>query len=353
MITNFKIFEDVADKYAEDRFGFKDNDSKDFEFKYQNYISNIEPVAYVNDKKIKNKRIAIFKNPKTLNMADAEVRAIGTASGDLYVAQQDYDFCHDDMGKALGFPKKLYGLNRQFVFLYRYKNTKSFLLGESTSETFNDLSDRNTKITENILKNIKRKNPQFNFYNIALLKDYKPRDISKFEPVPLCKDETIIEEPKQSFISTFKKFFRNESFNESPDTEELRVKFQDELSKHLKKVLISSDDFRAAFPIVWHQYFETPDTIFLLTDNYGARIENIIDLHQLKVHIVKICSIKFNSKINKFIDGDLIDNYESDKNISIEDFVKNFVDKLKKSNEKRLKNIETVKLKNGVKKYNL
>lgn len=348
-----KKYEGVADKYAEDIFGFKDNDAKDFEFKYQNYISNIEPVAYVNDKKIKNKRIAIFKNPKTLNMADAEIRAIGTASGDLYIAQQDYDFCHDDMGKVLGFPKKIYSLNKQFVFLYRYKNTNSFLLGESTSEIFNDLSDRNTKITENILKNIKRKNPQFNFYNIALLKDYKPRDISKFDPVPLSKDETLIEEPSQSFISRFKKFFRNESFNESPEIEELRIKFQDELSKHLNKTLISSDDFKEDLPIVWRQYFEAPDTIFLLTDNYGARILSIIDLYQLRVHIVKICSVKFNSKTNKFIDGNLIDNYESDKNISIEDFVKNFVDKLKKSNEIRLKTIETLKLKNSAKKYNL
>ena len=173
-------FEGVGDKYAEKRFFIKDP-GKEFDFDYEMYLQKMKPVAYVKSRGKVEKQVAIFKNPKSLNMFEANVRAIGTIEGDLFVAQGDYYFYHQNMGSILGFGRAshIYKMQNELVFLYRDEASNSFHIGEVTS-LFNK-NKKDKKITETILRNIKRKNPRYNFYNsYGVFSDSKP--ISLIEP---------------------------------------------------------------------------------------------------------------------------------------------------------------------------
>ena len=360
-----KFNEGVADEYAEKRFYFE-NPNKDFEYKYQNYISKIPPVAYVKDPY--DKKIALFKNPKTLKNFEDNVRAIGTSDGDLYVAQRNMSFYHSTMGEALELVEKgsrIYDLNTKFVFFYRLRNENAFAIGIST-ETYNDLSKKNEKITEDLLKKIKRKNPQFDFYNYSksqLYSNKKPPVILDITEPYKSEQKTQFsfgtDSQKQGIFTKFKKFIKNESMQyprkdssnpierekylEQEEKDKLKEKIQEEFSKHLKETSSS---------------LCVEETIFLLDDDYGCKIFSIETINRgiyryNTKFIVQVCSIKNNPRTNEFRNGNLVDRYDSGENISVEDFVKKFVDKLKRTNEQRLKNRETVKLKQISNKFNL
>ncbi len=210
--------EGVADEYAKKRFNIE-NPDEDFEYNYQNYIAKIPPVEYVADDYNKEKLTAIYKNPKNLRNFEPNVRAIGTLGGDLYVAQRDSSFYHRSMGEQLKLVEdgeKIYDLNDKFVFCYRLRNKPAFAIGIST-EYFNDDSEENVKITENILKNIKRKNPQFNFYNFTKSQIYElgnkalpvTLDITKYEPEqPKTPFSFGTYSQKQGMFTKFKNFIK-------------------------------------------------------------------------------------------------------------------------------------------------
>ena len=175
-------FEGVGDKYAEKKFFIKDP-GKQFDFDYEMYIKNMKPVAYVKSRGIVIKDVAIFKNPKSLNMFESGVRAIGTSDGDLFVAQGDYHFYHQNMGAALKFGRvsQIYKMQDKLVFLYRDEISNSFHIGEVTSQFNKNKKDR--EITESILRAVKRKNPKYDFYNsYGIFSGSKP--ISLVEPKP-------------------------------------------------------------------------------------------------------------------------------------------------------------------------
>jgi len=334
-----KKFEGVADKYAAKKWFFEDPD-KDFEFKYQNQSNVEEPIAYVKDDK--KKSIAIFKNPKTLKTFEADVRAIGTVDGDLYVAQQDYYFFHWSMSNALGLASgnKIYGLTNKFVCLYRIKNTNKFAI---TFDEYADRSSKTIKASENILKNIKLKNPQFDFYNV------NSYDVDTTDPVNLDITEPITIKP--NIFNRFKKFIKNESFEKTTDIQEVKDKIEEEFSKYLE--ISTTDDFKNDLKEWDSDTIGRSNNIFLLSDDYGAKISSIIKLRNDRGFIISLNSIKIDKNTNKFKYGNLYGDYDSSKNSSIEDFVKNFIDKLKKTNEIRLKNRETVRLKRDTKKFNI
>lgn len=152
-----KSFENILDTYANKKFGILPN--------YLNINNlNAKPVAHVTDYSKSN--TLIFKNPKNLNDFDSKVRAIGSINGDLYVAQKNKYFTHNDMAKALRLiddNNDIYDLNEQYVVLYRISNTNTFSIGESTN--FLNVNPKYKIVSETILQNIKRKNPQFNFIN--------------------------------------------------------------------------------------------------------------------------------------------------------------------------------------------
>lgn len=178
-----KKIEGVGDKYAEKKFFMKDP-GKEFNFDYEIYLQKMKPVAYIKSKGKVEKDIAIFKNPKSLNMFESNVRAIGTRDGDLFVAQGDYYFYHQNMGAALGFGRvsQIYHMTDNLVFLYRDEASNSFHIGEVTN-LFNKKNKKNSKTTESILRAVKRKNSKYDFYNsYGVFSGSKPISLVESKP---------------------------------------------------------------------------------------------------------------------------------------------------------------------------
>ena len=146
-------------------------------------------------------------------------------------------------------------------------------------------------------------------------------------------------------------------FRELLNIQELKEKIETKLSKYLK--IKTSDDFKKdSLHLFKSDNIETSDNIFLLDKDYGCRIISIMTINKgiyrdNPKYLVQIGSIKMNPTINKFKSGNLEGGFDSSKNISIEDFIEKFIDKLKKTNEIRLKNKETIKIKKLLRKYNL
>lgn len=154
------------------------------------------------------------------------------------------------------------------------------------------------------------------------------------------------------------KTFESESYTE----DKLRKKFEDELSKYLTRTLSEDFVYSKKERTYGQDYFDpssSTDTIFLLGDDYGARIKFIAYTPQFREYTVKINSIKKTNSINqytskkKFRDGNLEASWNSYEKISIEDVVKDFVNNLKKTNDIRKKIKDIIELKKSIKKYNL
>jgi tRNA nucleotidyltransferase/poly(A) polymerase len=170
--------EGVGDKYAEKRFGIPDPE-KEFErdFKAHKQTQLEKPVAYVVD--TERKGIPIYKNPKSLDNFDADVRAIGDPNGDLYVAGKNSWFVHGGMSEALGMFDNNYALYSEenlnrFSLLHRVGNTSSFGLGDAQVEILNDENANDGSIMAN-LRRIKSKSPQYKYY-LDFYKDVTPQD---------------------------------------------------------------------------------------------------------------------------------------------------------------------------------
>ena len=184
-LTNFlnkgNMEEGVGDKYAEKKFNIPDSD-KEFEKDFKSYKQNeIEkPFGYVD---LSNgKRVEVYKNPKSLNNFDDDVRAIGDVRGNLYVAVKNNGFLHGHMAKNIGLGSTLHDIYvkpSEFVLLHRIDNTNDFGFADSTSNQYyvpstNKPLSYYKNAINNILKNIKAKNPSFKFY---------PKYFTSYEPV--------------------------------------------------------------------------------------------------------------------------------------------------------------------------
>jgi len=143
---------------------------------------------------------------------------------------------------------------------------------------------------------------------------------------------------------------------ESYSRDRIRQKFEDELSRHLLRT--PSNDFK--YHDANDKYFFNDalnlgllKTIYLLNSEYGARIQLIIgNTHHFSVKIISIKK-REGKDLTGFRDGSLGVCWHSNRNISIEDFVNDFIIKLKKTNSIRIKNKERFELRKMNKKYNL
>lgn len=160
------LSEGVADTYAEKQFNIPNPNIQGNVQAMGDIQKNIEsPIASVKPY-MSNKLVAIYLNPKSLTNFDYDVRAIVNDKGDLYVAQEGGRFNHGVMAEALGLfdnDEELYKNPDEYQGLHRIGETNSFGL----SDTGNDYARQNYENLENIeyiLKEAKKKNPQYEFY---------------------------------------------------------------------------------------------------------------------------------------------------------------------------------------------
>ena len=118
--------EGTGDKYAEKKWGIPDADKQ--------YAAKGVPDNDMGEKvaelwvgllgKDDEYNGHIYKNPRTLNGFDDDVRAVATENGDLYVAQQDGHFIHADLELAI---EKKIGILDQVVELHRAGGSLSLI----------------------------------------------------------------------------------------------------------------------------------------------------------------------------------------------------------------------------------
>jgi len=150
--------EGVGDKYAEKRFGIPDEERQ---FKNKGV-----PDADMGEKIVEiwassfggeeENHGWIYKNPKTLKGFDANVRAVATENGDLYVAQKDGYFIHADL--ELSLEKKI-GFLDEVVELHRAGSSDTF----GASDTLLMRMEFNGSDPYQFFKTLEKKHPQYKF----------------------------------------------------------------------------------------------------------------------------------------------------------------------------------------------
>ena len=162
------VKEGVGSKYAV-KFGIPDTNA-DVKAMADVQTELETPYGYITGKDDKGNRfkIPVFKNPKSLTNFDKNARAIGDAEGNLYVAQENGWFNHGSMAFSLRLARTnmdIYDNDEDFVLLHRNGESNGFGLSDSTA----DYAARNYDNLENtkyILRALKEKNPQYDFYKI-------------------------------------------------------------------------------------------------------------------------------------------------------------------------------------------
>ena len=139
------------------------------------------------------------------------------------------------------------------------------------------------------------------------------------------------------------KKYESETYN---SVEELRDQMENELSKYLRTGF--TEDFKGDFNINNNKYL-----IFLLDDDYGLRIANVFYLKKSMKYTVSVVSIKYNKDRGMFTNGSLGGNYMSSNDITLEEFVKKLVGKLKTQDRVRKLQRKNRELKKSAKKYNI
>jgi tRNA nucleotidyltransferase/poly(A) polymerase/GNAT superfamily N-acetyltransferase len=165
---NNEVKEGIADTYAEKQFNIPNVPAKMNVQAMAGMQKEAEsPVGYVETPySSKEKKVAIYLNPKSLTNFDYEVRAIVNDKGDLYVAQTGGRFNHGMMAKALGLfdnDNDLYVHGDEYQGLQRIGKTNSFGVSDSGME-YAQKNYENIENTKEILREVKRKNPQYEFY---------------------------------------------------------------------------------------------------------------------------------------------------------------------------------------------
>jgi len=175
MFLDREMDEDVMSQGKQQMFGITDDDAE-MEKKAERYVEleklkGEQPFGYIHRYDWHNvmAKFPVYKNPKSLNNFDGEVRAIADKDGNLYVAKDNGPFTHDGMSEVLLIPDNaIYNQMDDYPLLNRVGSTNDFGLSDSTAEYIR--TDRvDMRNVSNVLQLTKKKNPQYGFY----LEDYR------------------------------------------------------------------------------------------------------------------------------------------------------------------------------------
>lgn len=153
--------EGVADKYAEKEFNIPNTGKDDYyrataalppDPSMGEYIGVV--MGDVNGRTEILSRI--FKSPKNLSQFDSNTRAVTDKQGNLYVAEKDGNFYHDDLMDAIAKT----GAQNSFMQWYRMRTSNIFALSGSYMELYRK---QTRELEDEFYNNAKKANPQFKF----------------------------------------------------------------------------------------------------------------------------------------------------------------------------------------------
>ena len=170
--------EGVADKYAEKQFNISDPNRD----KEQLSLTGLQQKPQDDKGELLGNtggisKSNVYANPRTLKDFEANVRAVVDKEGNLFVAQLDRSFYHDNLVTTVNnskgkynksLPNDAYYSYEDEVLLHRVGKTNMFGLSDSY-ETFASMYP---EIVQDLLKIAENKNPQFKFYPKYYM-DYK------------------------------------------------------------------------------------------------------------------------------------------------------------------------------------
>ncbi len=194
VIGNKDVEEGVGDKYAANKFGIPDQNA-DFEKDYEldALKKSQQPFGYIKvvPEEYGYKEYSttpVYLNPKSLNNFGMNVRGISDIKGNLYVAAVDGNFNHGKMGFDLGLANNDFSIypDNNYLLLHRIGKTNSFGLADS-SDSFMSRSEEEHNRGLELLKLLKLKNPQFEYFPVYFASAHKSQPISLNENVLIKK----------------------------------------------------------------------------------------------------------------------------------------------------------------------
>jgi hypothetical protein len=205
--------ESLADKYAEKQFNINDpNIEQDLQAKGAIQKDKEKPYGYAN-------KIAIYKNPQSLENFGKNVRAIGCVSGNLYVAQKNGMLMHGQMGEYINLDHSNQIYSGKYLLLNRDGLTNNFVLSDTSEEDYPQYQEH----FNNIIKNIETKNPR---YKILASIDHVDDEVNENQNPDFLEGNT--------FESLADRYAERE-FNFSNSNAEMDLKARGELQKDLQK----------------------------------------------------------------------------------------------------------------------
>ena len=170
--------EGVADKYAEKAFNIPDPNRS----MQQQSLTGLEQLPQDDKGELVGNtggmsKSNVYANPKSLKDFESNVRAVVDNKGNLFVAQLNKSFYHDNLVNTVNnsknnyntednysnnLPDEAYGFNsyENEVLLHRVGKTNMFGL----SDSYESFASMYPKIVKNLLNKAGKKNPQFKFY---------------------------------------------------------------------------------------------------------------------------------------------------------------------------------------------
>ena len=167
-----KFKEGIADRYAEKEFNIPDPNAEMDKRATAAMVdpSNGIPVGRIHDRK-KKVDTTVFLNPQSLLHFDEDVRALSDYNGNLFVAQNDQDFFHAEVGEAINANKRYN--NPIFDYVYEEENFnriiqwhrigKTNYFGFSISYVSFANNQANQEAIQKLVAAVQRKNPNFGF----------------------------------------------------------------------------------------------------------------------------------------------------------------------------------------------
>jgi hypothetical protein len=179
-LTTKDFQEGVADKYAEKRFnipdpnvamnqrataGIKDlpkDDEKPEDLSKGKFVGEF-PVFDSG----KYQQVPVYQNPRQLNDFDADVKAVSNKEGDLFVAQLDLAFYHDDIINSVKagniYPNPVYNAYDESENITWHRIDKGNEFGWSISYKRFGYKPENRKFVAEMMQAVMKKNPQYKF----------------------------------------------------------------------------------------------------------------------------------------------------------------------------------------------
>ena len=161
--------EGVGDKYAEKAFGIPDTQQQDYQRQTagaarDSGMGKLAGYSVNNYSRVK-KPAPVYLNPKSLKNFDPEVRAVSTEDGNLYVAQFDGDFVHDDMQQAMNTNHAVYDTRYNITWM-RVGNENAFGFSDSMVQQIDGISDSEKEDVYNRIHLLENRFPEFSFHAV-------------------------------------------------------------------------------------------------------------------------------------------------------------------------------------------